>query len=217
MSIFQKDSKAMKGLLIVLVVGLLGFAGWYVYDQNKSTSSSETTNTATETDTTEIDLGYEIFEGMKYTIPENWKNKDSRENDAVEGLGQYLFSPDYKIASASQVTLEAGASIYFGKLSFEGITSDTTLEEASEIVKKDENGFADPDSVKITTVLDKQVLMFNSGKTAEDESAYYKAPSGQWYGLYFNSAPKAEDSSEPNSPYYATFLTWLKDFILLNP
>ncbi|HMT56299.1 MAG TPA: hypothetical protein PKD20_05510, partial [Candidatus Saccharibacteria bacterium] len=74
MSIFQKDSKAMKGLLIVLVVGLLGFAGWYVYDQNKSTSSSETTNTATETDTTEIDLGYEIFEGMKYTIPENWKN-----------------------------------------------------------------------------------------------------------------------------------------------
>lgn len=216
MNVFQKGSKGMKVFVAVVIVGLVGAVGWYVYDQNKTDSNS--TTKISQSETTEAGTDYNTVEGMKYTVPKDWKNTNSLSKDAEAGLGQYLLSSDFKESASGQLEAETGASIYFGKLSVEGISSDTSLEQAAEIVKKDENGSVVTESVKITTVLDKQVLMFRTSVTGDNESAYYKSPSGQWYGIFYTAATIESDSKEfkPN-PNYQTFLSWLKDFIRLNP
>lgn len=207
----------LKVLLIIISAGLLGSVGWYIKDrENNDMSLSENTLTSGEKESTDQNADYLTIEGMKYFVPNGWQNAKNNDITAEIGIGQYLLSPDFKAAQSGETALKAGASIYFGKISIESISSETTLEEVAEIVKNDENGLAEPDSVKITTILDKQVLMFNSGNANEDESAYYKSATDQWYGIYFNSAPLAEASNETTSPYYATFLTWIKEFIILN-
>lgn len=43
----QKGFSAVAVLLIIVVIGLVGFAGWYVYDSNKSENYSENASTNT--------------------------------------------------------------------------------------------------------------------------------------------------------------------------
>lgn len=76
---FQKGYSAVAVLLLVIIVGLIGATGWYVYD-TQNTKNSETSDAATtylqETDSTK---------SFSYKYPDSWEIKPYVWENCCEG------------------------------------------------------------------------------------------------------------------------------------
>lgn len=224
----QKGFSVVEILIVIVVVGLLGAVGWLVYDRQKNktdnkevTSTQETQQTTSnnsETATQESD--YKTLDGVKYTVPTDWKTAKGpfQDSEVAAGSGQYLLSPDYKEAGGGPLFIEAGAYIHFQKLEWVGIDSNTTPEQAVNVVKNGEGGYLDPKSVKLTPIGGEQVVMFNAGHTTDGVTVFYKTSSGQWLDTSFSTTTGGDGNyNAQDSPHYKTFLSWLEEFIKLNP
>lgn len=101
----QKGFSAVEGLLILIIVGLLVFVGWYVYQTKKTTNSTETSTTSTPTQTTTKD--YTDTSGtyaLKY--PSDWTVKEQADESAWDpGLPPHLKS----LPAFTPSNLSAGA------------------------------------------------------------------------------------------------------------
>lgn len=225
MKVNQKGFSPVEILIIIVVVGLLGVVGWLVYDRQKSQTDNkeavptqETQKTNENADSTK-DSVYKTEDGIEYTVPASWKTaKGPFQDSEVTGSGQYLLSPDYKEAGGGQLFIEAGAYINFQKLEWVGIDANTTPEQAVTVVKNGEGGYLDPKSVKLVTVGGKQVVMFNAGHTTDGVTVFYKTSSRQWLDTSFSTTSGRDGNyNAQDSPDYKTFLSWLEEFIKLNP
>lgn len=221
----EKGFSVVEILIVIVVVGLLGAVGWLVYDRqnsktdNKEVVSTQETQGANENADSAKDSDYKTVDGIKYTVPASWKTaKGPFQDSEVTGSGQYLLSPDYKEAGGGQLFIEAGAYNNFQKLEWVGIDSNTTPEQAVNVVKNGEGGYLDPKSVKLTTIGGEQVVMFNAGHTTDGVTVFYKTSSGQWLDTSFSTTTGGDGNyNAQDSPHYKTFLSWLEEFVKLNP
>lgn len=223
-----KAFSPIEAILIVVVVGLLGGIGYYVYSQSQkqdeTSSPQSSANVATTDEETEEDesatpegVDYKTLGNIKYTTPSGWRNVKAPYAPYEVAKGNYLLSPGYKEAGGGQLSIKSGAFIYFEELEWVGIDSNTTIEQAANVVKNGEGGYLDTDSVKKTTVSGKQVIMFDSGHTTDGVSVLYKTANKKWLNAGFSTttgndgAYNSQESSE-----YKVFLDWLEEFVELN-
>ena len=98
----QKGFTAVEGLLILVIVGLIGFVGWFVYDsKNKSESnynSAASTATNSVAKSTNKYAGWNSYtlkyEKLSFKYPSSWQVKDQSQNnsDSVILTGPNNFS-----------------------------------------------------------------------------------------------------------------------------
>ena len=221
----QKGFSGVEILIVIVVVGLLGAVGWLVYDRqnnkadnNEAVSTQETQQTNENADSTK-DSDYKTVDAIKYTVPVSWQTAKGPFLDSeIADMGQYLLSPDYKEAGGEQLSILAGAYINFQKLKWDGIDSNITPEQAVNVVKNAEGGYLDSNSVKLTTVGGKEVVMFNAGHTTDGVTVFHKTSSGKWLDASFSTTTGGDDNyNAQDSSDYKTFLSWLEEFIRLNP
>lgn len=225
----QKGFSAVVIILVIVVVGLIAAVGWLVYDrQNNTVANSELENTQQQQQEEEAEpevstkeepeLDVKSAEGIKYTVPTDWITAKGPFNDPeVEGSGQYLLSPDYKESGFGQLSIEQGAYINFHTLEWAGITKNTTIAEAAQIIKNGEGGYLDSDSVEVTKVGEAEVVMFNTGHTTDGVSVFHKTASGQWLSVTFSTITGGDGNyNAQDSSHYKTFQSWLATFIELN-
>lgn len=102
----QKGFSVVEGLLILIVVGLLAFVGWYVYHTKRTSSPTKTSTTPTLTQTTTKD--YTDTSGtysLKY--PSDWTVKEQPDDSAWDpSLPAHLKS----LPAFTPSNLSAGAS-----------------------------------------------------------------------------------------------------------
>ncbi len=219
---YQNGFGAVGILAVVMIIGLLGAVGWLVYDrQNKPVETSTVTDTEQTTEPTEKvtteDSGIKTINNISYTIPEDWKNAEGPFEDSETGNGQYLLSPDYEDAGGGQLSIVKGAFIHFTELEWDGIDQDTTVSQAAEIVKNSGGGYFDAESVNVNTVLDSQVVMFNSGHTTDGVTVLHKTDGNRWLEISFSTVTGGDgEYNAQDSPYYDEFMGWIETFIKLN-
>lgn len=218
----QKGFGAVEVVVAIVIVGLIATISWLVYDRQRSqtTEKQDTTQqTSRETSGSDEDSSEQkTFAGIKYTQPSGWTTSTGPFNDSRSGNGGYLLSPDYKVATGDRLSIQAGAYISFDKLEWTGIDANTTLEQAVSIVKNGEGGYLDPESTKLTTVGQSQIVTFNSGHTTDGVTVFYKRSTDQWLEIDFGTSTGGDgDYNAQDSPHYATFLSWLEELITLNP
>lgn len=225
MKVKQNGFSVVEVLIVIVLIGLIGTVGWLVYDRqnNKAdekvaVSTQEPQQTNDDANTTK-DSDYKTVEGIKYTVPANWKTTDGPfQNSEASEIGQYLLSPDYKEAGLGQLSIETGAYINFQKLEWVGIDKNTTVEQAASVVKNGEGGYLDSASVKVTKVGAVEVVMFNAGHTTDGVTVFHKTASGQWLDIGFSTTTGGDGNyNAQDSPHYKTFQSWLEEFIKLNP
>lgn len=126
-------------------------------------------------------------------------------------------SPDYEEAGLGQLSIKSGAFIHFDELKSENINSKTSTEEALRIHKNSVGGYYDKDSIKLVSINDKEVITYDSGHTTDGVSAVYKTEGGKWLIAEFTTKTSAKDGyNAQESPHYATFTSWLEEFVKLN-
>lgn len=220
----EKGFSVIAILIVIFVVGLLGVVGWFVYERQNSKvdGSSATTqprdNNDTQISNTETDI--KTLDAVKYTVPTEWETaKDPfLDLEVAAGSGLYLLSPDYSEVGDGQLSINAGAYIYFEKLEWVGIDKNTSLEQAANIVKNNEGSYIDSKSVALTKVGDVQVVMFDNGHNSDGVSVFHKTSGGQWLDASFSTTTGGDgDHNAQDSPHYKTFLAWLEKFVELNP
>lgn len=218
-----KGFSALGVLLVLLVTGLIGVTGGYVYHKHKSDiSSNDSAVEQSESTTEEVALSEseypDEFENtsskFKYSIPSGWQNVNQPFEPYSTGSGNYLLSPDYKEAGGGQLSIVSGAFIFFHDMKWEGIDANTTVEQAADYVKNLYAVYFDPSSVKVETIGGKQVVTYNSRHTTENVIVLYKASSLNWIEVRFTTVSEVNKAQE--SPHYSTFLSWLNEFIRLN-
>ena len=96
----QKGFSAIEGLLILLIVGIIGFAGWHVW-QNRSVDSSQspahTTPSASNTPKPDIYAGWNTYksptEGFSVKYPADWtiitgtSNSEGKYDSTLDAVG----------------------------------------------------------------------------------------------------------------------------------
>lgn len=221
---FQNGFSVVEIVLAIAVTGLIGVCGWLVYDrQQNNTDNNELTSTSVAEQSNDDNEEVEVTEladtskNFTYSVPTGWENVNQPYEGYKSGTGNYLISPDYEESGSGQLSIVSGAFIYFSELESD-TTNTTTLEEALEMYKNDESGgYFDRDSLKITDVGDKRVIMYNAGHTTDGVSVEYINSDNKWIEVGF-SVSTGEDSeyNAQDSPYYETFLTWLEEFVSQN-
>ncbi|MBI2589068.1 hypothetical protein HYW35_02610 [Candidatus Saccharibacteria bacterium] len=104
----QKGFSAVEGLLILIIVGLLGFVGWYVWNSNNKAGQQTLTKQASEISWKEKSIK---LVGMTFKAPSNWQDisdntkfKDSKyKYEEIK-----LKSPDNFVLSLSANNLPRG-------------------------------------------------------------------------------------------------------------
>ena len=223
----QKGFSVVEILVVIVVVALLGFVGWRVYDnqQNNSDDNASSTTPAAEqsnddnveNEESTVSEPEDTSKNFTYSVPSGWQNVNQWSEPYKTGTGNYLISPDYKEGGTGQLSIVSGAFINFYEIGPDS-TTPTTLEEEVERYKNDDSGgYFDRDSVKLTEVGGQQVIMYDSGHTTDGVTVTYKNADNTWLLVSF-SVGNGEDSGydAQSSPYYETFLTWLEEFVSQN-
>jgi hypothetical protein len=217
----QKGFSAVEVLVIVVVVAVLGFVGWRVYDSQQSkTENSQaeaTPKTEMSDDEPTVSEPEDTSSNFTYSVPSGWKNVDHWSEPYKTGTGNILISPDYKEGGTGQLSIVSGAFINFYEIG-PNTVNPATLEEAMDMYKNDDSGgYLDRDSVKITEAGGKQVIMYDSGHTTDAVTVTYISADDAWLEVSFNvGSGENSDNDAQSSPYYQTFLTWLDEFVSQN-
>lgn len=227
MEVNQKGFSVFEGLIVIVVIGLVGVVGWLVYDRQNNKTENESTTTSSQIPETTANnskassktSNVQTVDGIKYSVPEAWKSaKGPFKDPEVAGSGQYLLSPDYQEAGDGQLSILAGAAINIKKLNWNDINASTTPEQAVAIVRNGEGGYLDPRSVKLASVNNKSVVMFNDGHTTDGVTVFYKTASGTWLDASFFTKTGGDGTyNAQDSPLYETFQSWLEELVRLNP
>lgn len=112
----QKGFSTVELVLVLIIVGLVGFIGWYVWDTKKDTDNeSSTTQTSTSTASNgNLSKTYtDAKDGTKFSYPEDWKLDIEKQDDLQPGsVSGTLTSPSGKVelAYANYVTGVGGGS-----------------------------------------------------------------------------------------------------------
>jgi type II secretory pathway pseudopilin PulG len=223
----QNGFGLIEGMLIVVILGLLGGVGWYVWNANIKTNASLdnsektslTTFTTTSTDKNDKSQGaVKTIDNIKYTAPSGWKNVNAPFKPYKTGSGNYLISSDYKEGGTGQLSIVAGAYIYFDDTVWVNIKPTMTTEQAVNVIKNtDAGGYFDQNSAKTTNIGGKKVIIFDAGHTTDGVTVLYKTAGARWLEAGFSTvAGDDTDYKAQNSPHYQTYITWLEEFIKLN-
>lgn len=223
----QKGFSVIEIILVLFVVTLVGAVIWMAVDRQKielDTANSNNNQTIQQDEdnqqggiTPQSDI--KTVDNIKYIVPSNWVAARGPFNDSgVEGSGQYLLSPDYKEAGLGQLSIAQGAYINFHELEWAGIDSNTSVEEAANVVKKTEGAYLDTNSVKVSVVGGVNVVTYNGGHTTDGVRILHKTSSSRWLLASFNTTSSNDAIyNAQNSSHYETFEAWLLKFIELNP
>jgi hypothetical protein len=94
----QKGFSAVEGTLILVIIGLVGFVGWFVYDANKKVDDSLNTanqsnsqTTATKKSSTALTETYTDPAGFTLNYPADWQFAAKGSKD-LSGKGEYGFN-----------------------------------------------------------------------------------------------------------------------------
>lgn len=221
----QKGFAAIEIILIVIIVGMIGGVGYFVYNANKKTSNESNNTTIAKQEDKDNSYSKEIktVDGFKYNVPSGWQYVKSPFIPYEEGSQNILLSPDYKEAGEGQLNIKTGSFIDFGNdsaLTMFNIKPDTTIDQAIANIKnsKNEVTYSDPGSAKKTTIGDKEVIIYNAGHTTDGVNVLHKTKSQKWIVASFNTSSGDDNNyNAENSPHYKTFVSWLEEFIKINP
>jgi hypothetical protein len=99
----QKGFSAVEGLLIVIILGLLGFVGWYVHSA-QSTTSKTLDNAAASSASPATTTGLKEYKnnqyGFSFSYPANWTIKE-----VFEDIGRGGKEGDVSVTSPNQTTV----------------------------------------------------------------------------------------------------------------
>ncbi len=130
----QAGFTAVHMLLILVLLGIIGFTGWKVYDAGKSAKPAEssTATPAVKKEESKIPDGFVEYEnkelGFKFAYPKDWgevkvDKVDNKNNETPDTKGMvYRFS-----FSARQSTLSQGSNGYSPELDITAIATDAVL------------------------------------------------------------------------------------------
>jgi type II secretory pathway pseudopilin PulG len=206
----QKGFTLVEGLLIVLVLSVIGFAGYYVWNQQQDddgSSESSQTNNSAKVDSAEetMDNSQEVLEtedttitqqGWVYVVPDGWNNEDGQ-----------VTSPDYSATESPQFAISSGALI---RVSDETVYSDLTMDELTSLQGDDYNSASS--SVKIEGV---ELAFRTFEHTTKGESYRGVGKNGKVYSVDFVVSAQNNENYKDN-PHYNTFMNFLEKFVELN-
>lgn len=117
----QSGFSAVEGLLIVFVVGLISFGGWYTWNQNEEEAGNN--NSSSENQQVDSNIkkwtDYEGSDGFSFSYPENWKIVSENESTSI------TISPD---------GIAGIPNIFAWKTSADNSDCDQTSNEVTEIM-----------------------------------------------------------------------------------
>ena len=221
--------KAGKGtviaLVIVIILAIAAVVGTWYYMNNKAKNDKKAGDAQIQELQKQVDelkkaktiSDSKTFDGLKYTVPADWKNvKEPGQAQVTASEGGYLLSPDYKPYEGPQFAIVAGAYIGFSDKSGV-IDSKTAPEQHLNYIKNNIGAYIDRESAKLTTIAGRQVIIYKGGHTTDDINVLFKKSNGQWVEAKFSTSHTSATNTAENSPYYKTFLAWLEKFMELNP
>jgi len=164
----------VEALLIVLLVGIIGIAGWKVYDSNKSpTQQAETPKTSSAAKITTTYINKEL--GFKFVYPKKWGEPQLSTNTSITGTSYsisiyptatnttnkvvdfWLNSEDYTDQGASDL----------GPRDMKSSTKSSVLESIGEYTKNP------PDYAKVAYLGSKSyILAYGNGNYGEIDRLY---------------------------------------------
>lgn len=224
----EKGFGIVETLLVIVLLGLIGTVSWLVYErqQERNAANANTPQQTNQTDQvnkttgeTNEELSYNTVDGVNYSIPAGWKNVIEPRAPYEAGEGNYLISPDYIEKDLGQLFIEAGGYIHFAVLDWVGIDAKTSIEQAANRLKTQENtAYYDATSVRVTKIGDKQVVIYDGGHTTDGVNIMHKNSDNKWLEAGFTTVGGGDaEYNAQDSEHYQTFLDWLEDFIELNP
>lgn len=162
----QKGFSAVEGLLILFIVGLVGFIGWYVYhsknnaeatlSQADKTANLESINTVVGLKTYSDD-----FVSLKY--PANWSVKRD-DNTNLPGTKNLVLTGPNDNEVASSIGISRGQSAHLSATIFKGVTSEATEAKVYDVVSLN---IPNHSSAKLVVIADTRPAQDPSGPAAQ--------------------------------------------------
>jgi len=172
----QHGFSAIEIILILILVGLIGFGAWYVWRAN----TSPTSTAVDQPETTPTTVAYDRY-GLTFKYPVDWK-LDAQ--DDAQSIATTLTSPDYKVGPDATV----GQSITIDEAIF--LESNLTAENfRAKQVDAHPNEYSDYKELDING---NKAVQFYSG---DSRTTVFFMPSGKYITFTLDTFPTRDAAS----------------------
>jgi len=206
----SKGFSAIEALLILVIIGMIGGVGYYVYTQNKAATKDNTaqdgsTKTSQKNPDKEEDKTSEYKNetlGFSFKYPKNW----SKETEVIEGhfKDNLVFkSPDYKpVPDGPFGEVEAGGIIR--------VQVSKTDYKTTKEAKENDPYAASPEDITVAGVA--AVREVKCGHPTQQSTCIYFVKDGLYYSLSYKHT--TQETSD-NAKYKAEFNQLIESFEFL--